>query len=114
MKTIKLRKKARKKVIAIHEEFIQYHTKSLDSKHRITLGGKLTDALGKRMKVDAYMMFIGREGDILLRPTTSIPSNEAWAYRNPKVMGKVRKGLEEASEGKTERADDLDSFLENL
>ena len=114
MKKPTSRKKTEKKVLAIHEEFIPYHTKSLDSKHRITLGGKLTSALGKRMKVDAYMMFIGREGDILLRPTVSIPSNEAWAYRNPNVIGSVRKGLEEAREGKTERVDDLDSFLENL
>jgi hypothetical protein len=114
MKTLKSRKTTRKNVIDIHEEFIPYRTKLLDSKHRITLGGKLTNALGKRMNVDAYMIFIGREGDILLRPTVSISSNEAWAYRNPKVIGNVRKGLEEAREGKTERVDDLDSFLDNL
>jgi len=105
---------ARKNVIDIHEEFIPYHIKFLDSKHRITLGDKLIKALGKRRNVDAYMMFIGKEGDILLRPTVSIPSNEAWIYRNPKVIEKVRKGLEEAREGETERVDDLDSFLENL
>ena len=114
MKTHKSRKITRKNVIDIHEEFIPYHAKPLDSKHRITLGGKLTSALGNRMKVDAYMIFIGREGDILLRPTVSISSNEAWVYRNPKVIGSVRKGLEEAREGKAERIDDLDSFLENL
>jgi len=114
MKTLKPRKITRKDVIDVHEEFIRYHAKSLDSKHRITLGDKLTKALGKRRNVDAYMMFIGREGDILLRPTVSVPSNEAWIYRNPKVVGSVRKGLEEAKEGKTERVDDLDSFLGNL
>ena len=114
MKTLKSRKMTGKNVIDIHEEFIPYHAKSLDSKHRITLGDKLTKALGRRRNVDAYMMFIGREGDILLRPTVSIPSNEAWVYRNPKVIGSVRKGLEEAREGKAERVDDLDSFLENL
>ena len=99
MKTLKSRKMTRD-VINVHEEFIQYHAKYLDSKHRITLGDKLTKALGKRRNVDAYMMFIGREGDILLRPTVSIPSNEAWIYRNPKVVGNVRKGLEEAGGGK--------------
>ena len=114
MKTLKLRKKERKETIDINEEFIPYHTKPLDSKYRITLGGKLTRLLGKRMNVDAYKIFIGREGDILLRPTVSIPSNEAWIYHNPKVMGMVRKGLEEAREGKTEHVDDLDSFLKNL
>lgn len=114
MKTLKLRKMARKDVIDIHEEFIPYRAKALDSKHRITLGDKLTRVLGKRKNADAYMMFIGREGDILLRPTVSIPSNEAWIYRNPKVIGSVRKGLEEAGEKKTERVDDLNSFLESL
>ena len=114
MDKLKSCKKARREVIDIHEEFIPYHTKFLDSKHRITLGDKLTKALGKRRNVDAYMMFIGREGDILLRPAVSIPSSEAWIYRNPKVIGSVRKGLEEAREGKTDRVDDLDSFLENL
>ena len=114
MKTLKSRKTTRKDVIDIHEEFIPYHAKSLDSKHRITLGDKLIKAIGKRRNVDSYMMFIGREGDILLRPTVSIPSNEAWIYRNPKIIGSVRKGLEEAREGKTERVDDLDSFLENM
>ena len=53
MKTLKLRKMTRKDVIDIHEEFIPYHAKSLDSKHRITLGDKLTKAIGKRRNVDA-------------------------------------------------------------
>ncbi|MDP3804123.1 MAG: hypothetical protein Q8Q87_01065, partial [Candidatus Omnitrophota bacterium] len=79
-----------------------------------TLGGRLTKLIGKRMNVEAYQIFIARSGDILLRPTVSVPSSEAWVYQNPVVMGKVRKGLEEAREGKTERVDDLDSFLENL
>lgn len=114
MKTLKLRKDVRKEAIDIHEKFIPYHAKSLDSKHRITLGGKLIGAIGKRMNVDSYMIFIGREGDILLRPTVSIPSNEIWAYRNQKVARNVRKGLEEAGDGKTERVDNLDSFLKNL
>lgn len=114
MKMLKSHKKTGKEVIGIHEEFIPYQTKLLDSKHRITLGGKLAKALGKRMKVDAYTIFIGREGDILLRPIVSVSSNEAWVYRNPEVIGKVRKGLEEAKGRKLERVDDLDSFLKNI
>jgi hypothetical protein len=66
------------------------------------------------MSVDAYMIFVGREGDILLRPTVSIPASEAWVYENPEVIRKVRKGLKDAREGKTERVKDLDSFLEGL
>ena len=114
MKTIKSHSKAKKETVDIHEEFIPYQTKLLDSKYRITLGGRLSKLIGRRMNAEAYQIFVGRNGDILLRPSVSIPSNEAWVYQNPQVIGKVRKGLQEAREDKTERVDDLESFLEKL
>lgn len=114
MKTLKSHNETKKETIDIHEEFMPYHTKPLDSKYRITLGNRLTKLIGKRMNAEAYQIFLSRNGDILLRPSVSIPSNEAWVYQNPKVIGKVRKGLHEAREGKTERVDDLESFLEKL
>ena len=114
MKTLKSRSKTKKETVDIHEEFIPYQTKPLDSKYRITLGNKLTMLIGKRMNAEAYQIFVGRNGDILLRPSVSIPSNEAWVYQNPEVIGKLRKGLQEAREGKTERVEDLESFLEKL
>jgi hypothetical protein len=114
MKTLKSRNKTKKEIVDIHEEFIPYQTKPLDSKYRITLGNRLTRLLGKRMNTEAYQIFVGRNGDILLRPSVSIPSNEAWVYQNPEVIGKLRKGLQEAREGKTERVENLESFLEKL
>ncbi len=114
MKTLKSYEKTKREMIDIHEEFAPYNTKPLDSKHRITLGGKLAKSLGKQMKVEAYQIFVAKNGDILLRPAVSIPSNEAWVYRNPEVIGKVRKGLQEAAEGKIKRVDNLDTFLKNL
>lgn len=114
MKTLKSHDKNKKETVDIHEEFMPYQTKPLDSKYRITLGGRLTRLLGRRIKTEAYQIFIGKNGDILLRPSVSILSNEAWVYRNPEVIGKLRKGLQEAGEGKTERVDDLESFLEKL
>lgn len=114
MKTLKSYNKAKKEVIDIHEEFVPYNTKPLDSKHRITLGGKLANLLGKRMKVEAYQIFVSKNGDILLRPAVSIPSSEAWVYRNPEVIASIRKGLQEAGEGKIKRVNNLDSFLDNL
>jgi len=102
------------KAIEIHEAFMPYQTKALDSKHRITLGGKLTKVLGKKLNAEAYQIFVCRNGDILLRPTVSIPSNEAWVYQNPAVIGKLRKGLRDVQEGKTERVSDLDAFLDKL
>ena len=114
MKTLKARSKTKNGTVDIHEEFIPYQTKPLDSKYRITLGNRLTRLLGRRMNVEAYQIFVGRNGDILLRPSVSIPSNEAWVYQNPEVIGKLRKGLQEAGEGKAERVADLESFLGKL
>lgn len=111
---LKSRGKTEKETVDIHEDFIPYQTKQLDSKYRITLGNRLTKLLGRRMNARAYQILVGRNGDILLRPTVSIPINEAWVYQNPEVIKKLRKGLQEAGEKKTERAVDLESFLDKL
>ena len=106
--------KKKQEALEIREEFMPVDTRPLDSKHRITLGGRLYRLLMSKMKIDSYKVFVGKEGDILLRPAVSIPSSEAWAYRNPEVIGKIRKGLEEAGEGKIEKVDDLEEFLGDL
>ena len=113
MKTMKasLRKK---EVVEIKEKFMPVDTRPLDSKHRITLGGKLHKLMMSRMKIDSYQVFVGKSGDILLRPAVSIPSSEAWVYNNPEVIGKVRKGLREAGEGKAGKVNDLEGFLNDL
>ena len=113
MKTQKSHKKL-KEAIVVKEEFMPYCTKPLDSKYRITLGNMLMKVMNRRIKADTYQIFVGAQGDILLRPAVSIPSREAWIYRSPQAINKIRKGLGEAAQGKTERVDDLDSFLEKL
>ena len=113
MKTIKALKK-KMEVLEIKENFMSVDTRPLDSKHRITLGGRLQKLLMSKMKIDSYQVFVGKKGDILLRPAVSISSNEAWIYQNPEVIGKVRKGLQEAGEGKIEKVDNLEDFLDNL
>lgn len=113
MKTIMVSRK-KKEVLEIKEKFIAVDTRPLDSKHRITLGGRLQKLMMSRMKIDSYQVFVGKEGDILLRPAVSIPSNEAWVYRNPEVIARIRKGLREAGEGKVEKVDNLENFLDSL
>ena len=113
MKTVKAAQKKRQ-TFEIREVFIPVDTRPLDSKHRITLGGRLQKLLISKMKIDSYQVFVGKEGDILLRPAVSIPSSEAWVYRNPEVIGKIRQGLKEAADGKIEKVDDLESFLSDL
>jgi hypothetical protein len=107
-------KHAENPVIEVKEEFMPYGTKALDSKDRITLGGKLKEIIGKKMNIEGYMVYVGKNGDILLRPSVSVPSSEAWIYSSPGAIKSVRKGLQEAGEGKTTRVTDLESFLGKL
>ena len=113
MKTVKATQR-KKQAFEIREVFMPVDTRPLDSKHRITLGGRLQKLLMSKMKIDSYQVFVGKEGDILLRPAVSVPSSETWVYRNPEVIGKIRRGLKEAAEGKIEKIDDLESFLNDL
>ena len=113
MKTLKAAQK-KKQVFEVKEMFMLVDTRSLDSKHRITVGGRLQKLIAGKMKIDSYQVFIGKDGDILLRPAVSVPSSEAWVYRNPAVIGKIRQGLKEAAEDKTEKVDDLEKFLSDL
>ena len=101
--------------VLVNEEFTSFDTRPLDSKHRITLGGKLIWAVTQRSrKVDSYQVLLGKGGDILLRPAVSIPAAEAWIYENPAVIGQIRRGLSEAKQGKKEVVRDLDAFLDKL
>lgn len=67
-----------------------------DAKKRVTLGKALAD-LGEDVHFNVYRNAIGQ---IILDPQVSIPATEAWLYRNPKALAAVRRGLEEAREGK--------------
>ena len=67
-----------------------------DSKRRLTLGKALA-GLDDDVRFDVYR---NSSGQIVLDPQVSIPASEAWLYRNPKALATVRRGLQEAAEGK--------------
>ena len=96
----------------IHQEFIPMDIKTIDAKNRITLGEKIITQISAQAKVNQFQIFVGQEGDILLRPYTSIPTREAWIYKKPELIKQIRTGLQEAKEGKTEKIENLDEFLE--
>ena len=98
----------------LNEKFISVGIKTIDSKSRLTLGRKILKLVAAQGGMEEFKIFYGEDGDILLRPVVSIPSKEAWIYRNPKVFKTIRKGLVEAKEGKLEKVKDLDRFLNNL
>jgi len=99
----------------LDEEFIFHNVKELDSRNRINIGSDIVKAILKAFdKVDSFEIFLGSEGDILLRPSAHIPSRELWLYKNPEALKMVQKGLKEAKEGKVTKVKDLDKFLDEL
>ena len=101
-------------VIGVSENFVPVDTKVLDAKNRINLGGKIKGALSKKMKVDGFRVFIGEDGDILLRPIATVPSNEAWLYKNASAFKQVHQGVRDARHGAVKKVVDLDEFLNDL
>ncbi len=67
-----------------------------DTKRRLTLG-KALEGLDSDVRFDVYRR---PNGQIVLDPRVSIPASEAWLYRNPTALSSVRRGLQEAAEGK--------------
>ena len=101
-------------VITIKEDFMQVETRTLDSKARVNLGNKVKKLLFGKMKVDSFKVFIGKDGDLLLRPESRIPSRELWLYKNPEASTQVKEGLAQAKAGKVTKVKDFEAFLEGL
>ncbi len=106
--------KAVQKSIAIHEDFLPIDFKTLDSKFRIMLGDKIAKLISGKMKVDTFQVMVGRDGDVLLRPTTHVPSREAWLYKNPSALAAVKRGLAAAKDKKSEKVSNLEEFFNSL
>lgn len=68
----------------------------LDSKNRISLSKLL-----KFKRVSSVKASILDNGDILLRPMSSIPARELWLYQNKEAFESVKRGL--SQEGTIER-----------
>ena len=105
----------RKEIITnIHENFIPVDVKTLDSKKRINLGEKILKLLANKFKANTFKVYVGDEGDILLRPVVTIPEKEAWVYENPEVLESIRRGLSEAAQEKGKSVEDLETFFEEI
>ena len=50
--------------INVEEKFVSVGIKTVDSKNRIGLGEKILKTIDSKGRVDAYKIFIGKEGDI--------------------------------------------------
>ncbi len=109
-----MKKKKREIIEGLKEKFISMGIKTVDSKSRLTLGRKILKLVTAQTGAEEFQIFYGEDGDILLRPMVSIPSKEAWIYRNPKVFKAIKQGLSEARQKKFEKVKDLDKFLNDL
>ena len=90
-----------------NQKFIPFDIRLIDSKNRITIGQKILKKVSGQNKVNQFQVFIGQDGDILLRPLTAIPSREAWIYEKPEVIKQIRQGLQEAKDGNVEKIENL-------
>src|SRR6056297_1908632 len=93
-----------------NQKFIPFDVKFIDSKNRITISEKIIKKISGQNRVHQFQVFIGQDRDILLRPSTAIPSREAWIYEKPELIGQIRNGLQEAKNGKIEKIEDLEDL----
>ncbi len=100
--------------ITIKEKFVSAGVRSIDTKHRLSIGDKIHKEINKKFNVDTYEVLVGEEGDILLRPMAHIPARELWTFQNPKVYESLKRGLQQAHEGKVTKVKDVEKFLEDL
>jgi hypothetical protein len=66
----------------------------LDSKHRISLGPKISK------RVSSYKVYCNSLGQIILDPLATVPAYELWLFKNKKAAQAVREGLEDARKGR--------------
>jgi len=66
------------------------------------------------MEIDAFKIFLGNEGDILLRPMTNIPSKELWIHQNPNALESIQRGMRDIKKGRVTKIKNLSKFFKKL
>lgn len=78
-------------------------SRQADAKGRITLGARFANRI----------LLVEERGDqVLVRLGRVVPESEAWLYENPKALGAVRRGLEQARARKFVDGPDLNAAAE--
>ena len=76
---------------------------ALDKKNRVPVTkalGALRDLFGEDLSQLRFRIASNKAGQILLSPEVTVPAHEAWLYKNPGALTKVRTGLAQAARGK--------------
>lgn len=66
-------------------------------------------SIGKEHAGETYAVQKQKNGNILLSPVTVIHKREAWLFNNREALDSVKRGISDASEGKTS---DMGSFAD--
>jgi hypothetical protein len=77
-----------------------------DSKGRITLGKMAEGVSGYKTIYDKTTH------RVILEPYIEIPLQEKWLYENKEAIKRVRKGLQESSEGNLQDLGNFSKFIE--
>lgn len=85
-----------KKIKPLSDEFEFVTEGALDERKRVSLA-KVLAAKGtvlEKLESDLrFQLFVNEAGQILLSPSISVPLHEAWLFKNPAALAKVREGL---------------------
>ena len=86
---------------------------ALDKKNRVPVTRALRtlrELFGEDLSRLRFTIASNKAGQILLSPEATVPAHEAWLYKNPDALAKVRRGLADAASGKLR---DLGSFAKH-
>ena len=83
--------------VRISDEFEEVDTRTVDDRNRLTLGELLKGS--KRVR-----LYKNNRGEVLLQPVAEIPASELWLFQNKEALENVKKGLEDAAEGRISKA----------
>ncbi|MGB2630968.1 MAG: hypothetical protein WBD17_07070 [Candidatus Omnitrophota bacterium] len=85
--------------IEIKEKFEEIGSKAIDSRNRVSLGDVI------KVKFKRVKLYKSDRGEILIMPVVEIPASEAWLFENKKALASVKRGLEQATQGKGKELD---------
>jgi hypothetical protein len=104
-----------KSTAILRDKFERIGETGLDERKRVSLA-KAVDHLNKilhriygeeKASELRFVIYSNDIGQILLSPEIGVPLHEAWLYKNPEALASVRKGLQQAAQGKVRQ---LESF----
>jgi predicted RNA-binding protein YlxR (DUF448 family) len=84
----------------------------MDNKYRICLSSFLSKE--EREQLSSFRIFRQEDGRIVLDPQIEIPARDHWIYKNPEAFASLKRGIEDAKNGRIVDLDiDFSKFLDD-